>query len=85
MISNNYYFTYTNYLIVNETDVELGNFHSPSKVNYDQMLRNDPVGCLTVIYNSNKLGKHMMPSIRKRQDWGFMVEIIEKKHLLHMV
>ncbi len=65
MISNNYYFTYTNYLIVNETDVELGNFHSPSKVNYDQMLRNDPVGCLTVIYNSNKLGKHMMPSIRK--------------------
>lgn len=78
MVANDYDFTYTNYIIINDYNEKEGVFNSPNKLGYSQMLKNDYIGCLTVMYNAKKLGKHMMPSIRKRQDWALWLELLKK-------
>ena len=42
------------------------------------MLRNNYVGCLTAIYDSKIIGKHLMSEIRKRQDWVLWLRILKK-------
>ena len=42
------------------------------------MLNNNYVGCLTAIYDSEKLGKKYMPKIRKRQDWVLWLSILDE-------
>ena len=42
------------------------------------MLRNNYVGCLTAIYDQDKLGKIYMSEIRKRQDWTLWLKIFKK-------
>lgn len=43
------------------------------------ILRGDDIGCLTAIYDTERVGgKMMMPTLRKRQDWGLFMEIIRK-------
>ena len=42
------------------------------------MLNNNYVGCLTAIYDSEKLGKFYMSKIRNRQDWVLWLNILKK-------
>jgi teichuronic acid biosynthesis glycosyltransferase TuaG len=41
------------------------------------MLRNNYIGCLTAIYDQDKLGKLYMSKIRKRQDWTLWLKIFK--------
>ena len=41
------------------------------------MLYNNYVGCLTAIYDQEKLGKIFMSKIRKRQDWTLWLKIFK--------
>src|SRR5690625_1015445 len=50
----------------------------PEKVNYYSTLKNNKIGCLTVIYDAEKLGKVYMPLIRKRQDYALWLKILRK-------
>ena len=43
------------------------------------MLSENIIGCLTVIYNQEKLGKIYMPNIRKRQDYGLWFKILKNE------
>ena len=36
------------------------------------------IGCLTAIYDTEKVGKVLMPPIRKRQDWGLWLKVLSK-------
>src|SRR5690606_21976023 len=45
---------------------ELNEVGTPEKVNYEQLLKTNIIGCLTVIYDTQALGKVYMPLIRKR-------------------
>jgi len=43
------------------------------------MKRDNKIGCLTAIYDVQRLGrKFFMPSIRKRQDWAMFLNILKK-------
>ena len=43
------------------------------------ILHDDGIGCLTAIYDTERVGgKMMMPTLRKRQDWCLFMEIIRK-------
>lgn len=76
---NNYAFTYTNYQKMNESgDLLEEIIESPSKLNYKKALYTNYVGCLTAIYDTEKLGKVYMPEIRKRQDYGLWLKILKK-------
>ena len=50
---------------------------APEKVTYNDMLKNNYIGCLTAMYDSNKIGKVYMPDIRKRQDWGLWLAVLK--------
>lgn len=72
-------FTFTSYAIMNENGKDLKKtISAPKTVLYKQLLKNNTIGCLTAIYNSEKLGKMLMPEIRKRQDYGLWLNILKK-------
>ncbi|HJE03301.1 MAG TPA: glycosyltransferase family 2 protein [Aliarcobacter thereius] len=78
MQKNNYAFTYTAYEKVDENGEVFGTMGVPSKVSYNDLLKTCVIGCLTVIYDAEKLDKVYMPLIRKRQDFGLWLKILKK-------
>lgn len=78
MIKNDYAFTYTAYEKVDENGIFLGNMGVPQKVSYSSLLKTCVIGCLTSVYDTQKLGKVYMPLIRKRQDFGLWLKILKK-------
>lgn len=70
-------FTYTSYEIINEDGKLIGKVSSPTNLSYQDMLRNNYVGCLTAIYDSKIIGKHLMSEIRRRQDWVLWLKIFK--------
>ncbi|MEJ4087309.1 glycosyltransferase family 2 protein [Galbibacter orientalis] len=77
-------FSYTQYYIV-EGNEEKPSYivKSPSKINYNDILKNCYVGCLTAMYDTQKIGKFYMPKIRKRQDWVLWIKILEKTNVAY--
>ena len=52
---------------------------SPDKVTFGMEKRDNKIGCLTAVYDTCRLGrKFLMPSIRKRQDWGLFLNILKE-------
>jgi len=50
---------------------------SPSTLTYSNLLMGDPVGCLTVMYDTKKTGRVFMPELKMRQDWGLWLCLLE--------
>ncbi|GAP67735.1 glycosyltransferase [Bacteroidales bacterium 6E] len=78
MDSNNLAFTYSSYQKINELGLERGVVHVPKELTYKMLLKTCPIGCLTAIYDSQIIGKVYMPEIRKRQDYGLWLLIMQK-------
>lgn len=75
---NGHSFTYTWYSVMDENGMDLKQtIKAPATVTYKQLLKNNTIGCLTAVYNSDKLGKMLMPDIRKRQDYGLWLNILK--------
>lgn len=53
--------------------------HVTDQVNRDQLLKNNTVGTLTAVYDTQQLGKIYMPEIRRRQDYALWLKILEKE------
>ncbi len=72
-------FTYSNYNLIDEEGKKLNIIKTPTeKITYRELLKENQIGCLTAIYDQEKLGKIYMPLIRKRQDFGLWLEILKK-------
>ena len=78
MLKNNYYLTYTQYKKIDEFGQVSGFIHPPHRVDYSELLKANVIGCLTAIYDTKKLGKIYMPTIRKRQDMALWLKILEQ-------
>lgn len=79
MEDNNYYFTFTKYQQLLENGEKIDKYIDvPKVIDYKKALLYNPVGCLTAIYNQEKLGKIYMPLIRKRQDYGLWLKILKR-------
>ena len=50
----------------------------PLKISYQDLLKSNYIGCLTAIYDTQKIGKVYMPNISKRQDYGLWLKILRK-------
>ncbi|BFU78252.1 glycosyltransferase family 2 protein [Arcobacter sp. 15-2] len=48
------------------------------KVSYNDLLKSNHIGCLTAIYDVQKVGKVYMPIISKRQDYGLWLRLLRK-------
>ncbi len=71
-------FTYSPYEIINEDGKLIGKVAPPLNLRFKDLLRNNYVGCLTAIYDSKIIGKHLMSKLRKRQDWVLWLKIFKK-------
>lgn len=78
MSQNDLALSFSNYQIINESGQIIGDVISPEKVTYQTMLKNNYIGCLTAMYDTQKVGKVYMPEIRKRQDWALWLSILKK-------
>lgn len=78
MEKNNYNFTFTKYRYMEEEGKVLDKYvNVPVKLKYKTNLIYNPIGCLTVIYNSKRLGKMFMPDITRGQDYSLWLKILK--------
>lgn len=42
------------------------------------MKRDNKIGCLTLLYDTQQYGKFYFPLLRKRQDWALLLTILKK-------
>lgn len=71
-------FSFSSYSIISEKGDLIGERIAPPEVNHKIMLKNNYIGCLTAMYDTQKLGKVYMPEIRRRQDWALWLSILKK-------
>ncbi|PER82243.1 glycosyltransferase family 2 protein [Bacillus cereus] len=81
MQNNDLAFSFTSYQIMDQD----GNLTEkvvqvPEKINYNGLLKNTIIGCLTVMLDIEKLGKVQMPNIRTRQDTATWLKILKQGH-----
>lgn len=74
----NYCFCFASYFTCNEEGKRQGVVIAPSSVSLIDTKRDDKIGFLTAIYDTSFYGKFYMPTLRKRQDWAFVLQILQK-------
>jgi teichuronic acid biosynthesis glycosyltransferase TuaG len=80
MKTNNYAFTCTTYEQIDEAGNPLNKtIKTKTKTNYNGVLLSCPVGNSTVMYNVEKLGKFVVPNIRKRNDDALWLQMLKKE------
>jgi teichuronic acid biosynthesis glycosyltransferase TuaG len=78
MIKNNIVLSYSGYDVIGENGKFIRTIYPPKIITLKKILSNNYIGCLTAIYDSEKIGKQYMPLIRKRQDWVLWIRILKK-------
>ncbi|MFS4492767.1 glycosyltransferase family 2 protein [Maribacter sp. 2308TA10-17] len=79
MEKNGYHFTFTDYDVIDEKGQKLSKkVKAKSFLTYKKALYKNPIGCLTVIYDTHFFEKQYMPSIRKRQDYALWLKLLKK-------
>ena len=68
-------FSFSSYHFLTEDGVQTDTVIAPAEVEYKQLLKGNVIACLTAIYDTNKIGKVLMPDILKRQDFGLWLKI----------
>jgi len=79
MESNHYALSFAGYQKIDEKSqlIKDSKIRVKEKISYKDMLTSNKMGCLTVIYNCNSLGKVYMPLIRKRQDYALWLKLLK--------
>jgi len=84
MEENSIAFSYGNYFEVDDdTGCILQERQTPECLEYKGLLKKCPIGCLTAVYNQERLGKIYMPAIRRGQDWALWLEITKRGEIAH--
>lgn len=52
---------------------------------FDTMIKDNGMGCSTVVYDSQTLGKVYMPNLRKRQDWATWLKILSLDEMIYSI
>lgn len=68
---------YSSYEVYDEDDNHKGKVVCRKEIRFINILMDNGIGCLTAIYDAQKLGKVFMPTLRKRQDWGLWINIVK--------
>ncbi len=81
MEETNTVLSYTAYTIIDEHSNLKGIFIPPKSLTYNDLLKTCSIGCSTVMYDTNSIGKIYMPNIKKRQDYALWLSILKKGYL----
>lgn len=55
----------------------------PATVDYEALLHGNVIGCLTAIYDTERVGKRPMAEIPRRHDFALWLEIVKETGLAH--
>ncbi len=55
----------------------LGRVQVPERVTHAMLLRENMIGCLTAVYDTAHFGRVEMPLLRRRQDYGLWLRLLE--------
>ena len=88
MQTNDIAFSFTDYDVIDESNQIVSTYKPHLDVcKYKDILKHNHIGCLTVIYNADRLGKVLMPTDAiKREDMACWLHITKKgvqAHCLH--
>lgn len=86
MVKNEYHFSYTMYEEIDERSQNTGiSISGPNHVNKLLMYAFCWPGCLTVMYNCEKIGLLQIADIKKNNDYAIWLNVIQKEdcYLLH--
>ena len=72
----------TEYTRVTEDEKEINDIIIKEIITYEDMLKNNYLGCLTVIYNANKLGKRYFKERKKNEDYVLWLEIVKETKII---
>lgn len=79
MRKNDYHFSYTNYMEIDEDDKSKGVFVTgPKKVTRVAMYSFNYMGCLTVMYDREYVGLVQIEDLKKRNDYALWVKVSQK-------
>lgn len=79
MKDNNYYFTYTNYIEIDENGNQNGKkITGPKRITKTGMFNYCWPGCLTVMYNAEKVGLIQIEDIKKNNDYAMWLKVCKK-------
>lgn len=73
----------TEYERVDENGEKIGYISIKEKISYEDMLKNNYVGCLTVVYDTYKIGKMYFEKINKNEDYLLWLKIIKKVQYIY--
>jgi len=73
-----YFIGYCSYYTSDERGNVDGIVVAYKEITYKDILSDDSIGFLTCIYDTEKLGKVYMPTLRKRQDWALKILLLQK-------
>tara|TARA_B100000029_G_scaffold82034_1_gene72922 strand:+ start:630 stop:1388 length:759 start_codon:yes stop_codon:yes gene_type:complete len=81
MNDNNYSFSFSAYEKIDDLGYKMGSYYPDKiKINYQDLLKTNYIGCLTSIIDLKLLGKkYFMPNIEKRQDQALWLLILKDK------
>jgi teichuronic acid biosynthesis glycosyltransferase TuaG len=79
MEKNGYAFSFTQYSLMDQDGNDLNKvIDVPESIDYDGLLKNTIIGCLTVMINREQTGYFEMPLIRTRQDYALWLSILKR-------
>ncbi|AST93383.1 MULTISPECIES: glycosyltransferase family 2 protein [Sutcliffiella] len=84
MQENDIAFSFTKYMKVDEDGKDIGTIvEAPDTLSYKRLLKDNVIGCLTVMVDKEKVGNLKMENIRTRQDWVLWLTILKKGFQAH--
>lgn len=79
MEDGGYAFSYTGYKVVNEQSISTGQrVTGPRHINRIGMYLYNWLGCLTVMYDAEKVGLVQIPDLKKANDYAIWLQVIRK-------
>jgi teichuronic acid biosynthesis glycosyltransferase TuaG len=75
-------FSCSGYDVISFAGEEIGSFNPPMVCSYNDLLANNSVGCLTVMYDVRILGKQYFP-ICGHEDYALWLKILREGHSVH--
>ena len=76
MLANDVAFTYGAYSVPSPADRRKpAVFEPPASLAYRDLLGGCPIGCLTAMYDRNKVGTRLFPLLKRGQDWALWLQL----------